>query len=209
MPVPAIARQPRRLNAEDGAHLPIAEPTQQAFKTGAVCSGSRNAQIVIDNIDVLPAQRACTIDKGILEPLAFQIVLHLTRCGLTDVHTSPSGQMISRDLVHGCPPRGSSWPAPASTEPLPGVTALARPAGAVRRGRLAFPRRALVGILLGAAASWSSSSTLCARAERLVTVTRRNSSSTRTGRNAAEIIVASAASGRVIQPGTASGVPSA
>ena len=25
MPVPAIARQPRRLNAEDGAHLPIAQ----------------------------------------------------------------------------------------------------------------------------------------------------------------------------------------
>src|ERR1035437_6004595 len=153
MPVPAIARQPRRLNAEDGAHLPIAERTQQAFKAGAVCSGSRNPQIVIDNIDVLPAQRACTIDKGILEPLAFQIVLHLTRRGLTDVHTSAPGQMISGDLVHGCPPRGSSWPAPASTAPVPGVAALARPVEVVRRERRAVPRKVPVGILLGAAAS--------------------------------------------------------
>src|ERR1039457_4731732 len=108
MPVPAIARQPRRLNAEDSAHLPIAERAQQAFKTGAVCSRSGNPQIVVDHIDVSPAQRACTIDKGILAPLAFKIVLHLTRCGLTDVHTSPPAQMISGDFVHGRPPRGSS-----------------------------------------------------------------------------------------------------
>ena len=40
MPVPAIARQPRRLNAEDGAHLPIAQRAQQAFKTRAERSGA-------------------------------------------------------------------------------------------------------------------------------------------------------------------------
>ena len=40
-------------------------------------------------------------------------------------------------------------------------------------------------------------------------VTRCNSSSTRTGRRAAETISAYAASGRVIQTGTASGLPSA
>src|SRR5450432_3887998 len=32
MPVPAIARQPRRLNTEDGTHLPIAQRAQEAFK---------------------------------------------------------------------------------------------------------------------------------------------------------------------------------
>src|ERR1039457_27671 len=153
MPVPAISRQPRRLNAENGAHLPIAERAQQAFKAGAVCSRSRNPEIVIDYIDVLPAQRACMIDKGILAPLAFKIVLHLTRCGLTDVHTSPPGQMISGNLVHGRPPRGSSWPAPASTAPAPGVVAVARPVEVVRRERRAVPRKVPVGILLGVAAS--------------------------------------------------------
>src|ERR1035441_3519048 len=127
MPVPAIARQPRRLNAENGAHLPIAKRAQQAFKAGAVCSRSRDPEIVIDHVDVLPAQRACTIDKSILAPLAFKIVLHLTRCGLTDVHTSPPGQMISGDVVHRRPPRGSSWPVPASTAPAPVVAVLARP----------------------------------------------------------------------------------
>src|ERR1017187_1805319 len=199
MPVPAIARQPRRLNAEDSAHLPIAERAQQAFKTGAVCFRAGNPQIVVDHIDVSPAQRACMIDKGILAPLAFKIVPHLTGCGLTDVHTSPPGQMISGDLVHGRPPRGSSLPVPASTAPAPGTAAVARPVEGVRRERRAVPRRVLVGILLGAAASWFSSCTLCARAERQVTVTRRNSSSTRTGRRATETIFACAAPA----PGTA------
>src|SRR5258708_9679954 len=137
MPVPAIARQPGRLNAEDGADLPIAQRAQQAFKAGAVCSGSRDPEVVIDDIDVLPAQRPCTIDKGILEPLAFKIVLHLVRRRLTDIHTSPTGQMISGDFVHRRSPRGSSWLAPVSTAPAPGVAALARPVGVVRRG----PRR--------------------------------------------------------------------
>ena len=39
--------------------------------------------------------------------------------------------------------------------------------------------------------------------------TRRNSSSTRTGRRAVETIFAYADSGRVIQTGTANGLPSA
>jgi hypothetical protein len=76
---------------------------------------------------------------------------------------------------HGRPPRGSSWLASASTAPAPGVAAVARPVEVVRRERRAVPRRVLVGILLGAAASWSSSCTLCARAERQFTVARRNS----------------------------------
>src|SRR5438128_3367270 len=168
MPIPTITRQPRCLNTEDGANLPIAQLAQQPFKTGAACSRSRDPEIVIDYIDVLPAQRACMIDQGILAPLAFKIVLHLIRRGLTDVHTSPPGQMISGDLVHRRPPRGSSWPVPASTAPAPGVAALARPVGVVRRERLAVPRRVVVGVLLGSAASGSSSCTLCAREDRLV-----------------------------------------
>src|SRR5665213_2007021 len=153
VPVPAIARQPRHLDAEDGAHLPIAKRAQQAFKARAVRSRSRNPEIVIDYIDVLPSQRACTIDKSILTPLAFKIVLHLTWRGLADVHTSPPAQMISGDVVHRRPPRGSSWSVLASTAPAPGVAALARPVGVVRRVRRAVPGKVPVGVLLGAAAS--------------------------------------------------------
>src|SRR5260370_28331559 len=61
MPVPAIARQPRRLNAEHGADLPIAQRAQQTFKARAVCSASRDSEIVIDYVDSLPTQRARTI----------------------------------------------------------------------------------------------------------------------------------------------------
>src|SRR5882724_3412498 len=147
MPVPAIARQPRRFNAEDGADLTIAERAQQAFKTGAACSGSRDPEIVIDYLDVLPAQRARTIDKAILAALAFKIVQHLIRRGLTDVHTGPPRQMISGDLVHRRPPRGASWPALASTASAPGVAALVHPVEIVRRERRDVLRRVVFGVL--------------------------------------------------------------
>jgi len=51
--------------------LPIAQRAQQALKAGAACSGSRNPEIIIDYINLLPAERACTIDQAILAPLAF------------------------------------------------------------------------------------------------------------------------------------------
>ena len=136
MPVAAVARQPRRLNAEDGPDCPSHSAAQQAFKTGTVRSRSRDSEILIDDIDVLPTQCAGTIDQGILAPLAFQIVPHLIGRGLADVDTGPPGQVVSGDLVHRRPPPcGSSWPAPASTAPELGGVALARPAGDGRRER--------------------------------------------------------------------------
>jgi hypothetical protein len=40
VPLPAIARQPRRLDAKDRTHLPIAHCAQQAFKAGTGSSVS-------------------------------------------------------------------------------------------------------------------------------------------------------------------------
>jgi len=77
MPLPVSARQTRRFSAEDGAELPIAHCRQQTFKAGAAYSGSRDPQIVVDDVDILPAQGACMIDKAILAPFAFQVVPHL------------------------------------------------------------------------------------------------------------------------------------
>jgi hypothetical protein len=77
MPLPIRARQPRRLDAEDGTDLLIAHRRQKTFKAGATDSGSRDHQIVVDDVDILPPQGACTIDKAILASLAFQIVPHL------------------------------------------------------------------------------------------------------------------------------------
>src|SRR5258708_568017 len=90
MPLPIRARQPRRLDAEDGTDLLIAHRRQQTFKTGPMDSRSRDSQIVVDDVDLLPAQGACPIDKAILASFAFQIVPHLLGRGLADVHTSPS-----------------------------------------------------------------------------------------------------------------------
>src|SRR5664279_208675 len=153
MPVPTIARQSRRLNAEHGADLPIAQRTQQSFKTGPAYSASRDSEIIIDYLYVLPAERACTIDQAILPALTLKVVLHLIRRGLTNVHTGPVGQMIRGDLIHRRPPSGASGPASASTAPAPGVAALAHPAGVVRRERRELLRTVVVGVLLAAAAS--------------------------------------------------------
>src|SRR5258708_16485089 len=180
MPFPTIACQPRRLNAEYGANLPIAEHAQQAFKSGAACSVPRNSEIVIDDIDVEPAQRPCTIGQAILPTFTFKVVFHLIRSGLTDVHTGPPSQMISGDLIHRRPPRGSSWPAPASTAPALGGVGLAPPKGVVRRGeRRELRRTSVVGGLLGGAASWFSSRTLCTHDGRPVTHTPRHYTRTR------------------------------
>src|SRR5260370_40201724 len=153
MPLPVRACQPRRLNAEDRTDLLIAHRRQQTFKAGATDSGSRDPQIVVDDVDILPAQFARMIDKAILASLAFQIVPHLLWRGLTDVHTSPPCQMISGDLVHSRPPRASSSPLPAATAPAPGAAALARPAEIVRRGPPASPPTRVAGHFLWASAS--------------------------------------------------------
>ena len=77
MPVPAVAEPAAMPQSEHCADLPIAQRAQQALKAGAACSGSRNPEIIIDYINLLPAERACTIDQAILAPLAFSIVLAL------------------------------------------------------------------------------------------------------------------------------------
>src|SRR5260370_15434276 len=208
MPVRAVARQPRRFHAEDGSNLPIAQSPQQAFKAGAACSGSRDSEIVVDDVDILPAQRTCPIGECILPALAFEVMLHLIRRGLADIHTRPPGKMIRCDLVHRCPPSGFSWPTPASTAPVPGGVAVVRPAEVVWPVGPAFLRSVVVCGLLGVLASRSSWSTLCSLAAKEVTMTRCNSSSTRTGRRAAGTIFAYAASGWVIHAGIANGAPS-
>src|SRR6266576_686372 len=147
VPLPTIARQPRRLNAEYGAHLSLAQRVQQAFEARAACSVSRNSEIVINHIDILPAQRARTLHQTILAAFTFQVVFHLIGSGLTDVHTGSPGQMIRSDPIHRRPPRGSTWLAPASTAPIPGAAALARSRAVVRgHERLELLRTVVVGV---------------------------------------------------------------
>src|SRR5215510_15553983 len=153
MPLPAIAGQPRRVNAEDRADLARAHRPQQLVTAGAARPGGRDPEIVVNHVDVVPAQRAGPIDQGVLPPLAFTVVLHVTWGGLPDVHAGPPGEVVSGDLVHRRPPRRAPSPRPASTAPGCGVTARARPGEVGRRAGVAGHRRVLVGVSVGAAAS--------------------------------------------------------
>ena len=78
----------------------------------------------------------------------------------------------------------------------------------VRRERRAFLEQLSVGILLGAAIVILLVHIVHAGGEQ-VTAMRRNSRSTQSGRRAMETMFTYAASGPVIQPGTANGEPSA
>jgi hypothetical protein len=52
-------------------------------------SAPRDSEIIIDHLYLLPTQRACTIHQTILSALTFKVALHLSRRGLTNVHTGP------------------------------------------------------------------------------------------------------------------------
>src|SRR5260370_37701775 len=96
--------------------------------------------------------------------------------GLRELPTAPPSQMFRGDLIHRWPPCGSSWPAPASTAPASGGAGLAHPMGVVRRGeRREIPLTDVDGAFPAAVLlRCSSSGTLCARAELLLTQSHRD-----------------------------------
>lgn len=74
MPVAPVAREPRRIEAQDGPHLAGAEPGDQAVETGSRDrSACRPPEIIIDDLDVNKAVAACDVDQILLASLAFQI----------------------------------------------------------------------------------------------------------------------------------------
>jgi hypothetical protein len=80
MPVAPGSRQARRFHAENGADLTVANRTQHALKAGAVRNTCRTPQLLVDDLYLCPSQLAGTINQRVLQPLAFQIVLHLAGC---------------------------------------------------------------------------------------------------------------------------------
>ena len=64
MPVAAVARQARSLNAKHGAHLSRAYFRDQMLKSGTLhLSGTRAAEILVDDFDLLKAKLASVIGK--------------------------------------------------------------------------------------------------------------------------------------------------
>src|SRR6516162_3916833 len=100
----------------------------------------RAPQILIDDVDLCPSQLPGTINQCVLQPLAFQIVLDLTRRRLANIHASPFGQLISAYFVHRSPPHPSPSPALSSTASVRGLLAVLPPSEVAVRGRNCCPR---------------------------------------------------------------------
>ncbi|KEC70757.1 hypothetical protein RLPCCGM1_p0531 [Rhizobium leguminosarum bv. phaseoli CCGM1] len=87
MPVAPVAREPRRIEAQDSPDLASAEPGDQTVEAGPrYRSTRRSPEIVIDNLDVDKAVATCDVDQIILAPLAFQIGHDLGLRGLAYIH---------------------------------------------------------------------------------------------------------------------------
>ena len=79
MPVPAVARQARCFDAEDGAHLARTYFCHQMLKPWAVhLSGAGATKILVDNLNLLEAQLSGVIGNAVLPPLALLIVNYLS-----------------------------------------------------------------------------------------------------------------------------------
>jgi hypothetical protein len=107
MPVPAVARQPRRLDAvdrTDGAGAKLADQALEA-RTGRK-TGTRPPEIVIDDGDGFEAGGAGSIGQSVLALLALQVAEHLRHRRLAYVDDGATRQMVSGDLgAHREPPR--------------------------------------------------------------------------------------------------------
>jgi hypothetical protein len=86
VPVAAVAREPRRIKAQDRADLPGAKCRDQTVKAraldGAACCAPK---IVVDDLDVREAAPARDIGQLVLAPLAFLVRLYLLRRGLANI----------------------------------------------------------------------------------------------------------------------------
>ena len=79
MPVSAIAGQARRLYAEHGAHLSRADFRNQMLEPWPLhLSGSRAAQILINDLDLLNAKLASVVGQAVLPALTLPVVNHLS-----------------------------------------------------------------------------------------------------------------------------------
>jgi hypothetical protein len=86
VPVAAIAREPRGIEAEHSADLPGAQGGDQAIEAGPFDGATRGAtKIVVNHVDVGEPASTCDFDQLVLPPLAFQVRLDLLRGRLADI----------------------------------------------------------------------------------------------------------------------------
>ena len=96
VPVAAIAREPRGIEAEHSADLPGAQSGDQSVEPRPVDSATRrSAEIVVNDLDGGEATPPRDIDELVLAPLALKVGLHLLGRRLADIDDRLA-------LQHGC-----------------------------------------------------------------------------------------------------------
>src|SRR3954471_5831849 len=100
LPISAVAREARDLPGCHRADLAQADLGDHALEPGARGSaGGRAAEVLVDDLDLRPAELRKTVAHGVLEPLALAVVLNLMSGGLTDVKHRLAGPVLGADLV--------------------------------------------------------------------------------------------------------------
>ena len=85
VPVTPVAGQARRLHRHDGADAPLADRREQPLEARAPDAASRSPEIIVNDLDVLPAKQSRSVGKAVLPTLALQIVSDLLGRRLPDV----------------------------------------------------------------------------------------------------------------------------
>ena len=107
LPVPAVAGEARHFPRRDRADLAEANLGDHALEAGAGDATRRRAtKVVVDNIDLPPAERSQAIPHGVLQRTALAIVQDLVGRGLPDIEDRLALEVVRPDLVrcHGAPP---------------------------------------------------------------------------------------------------------
>src|SRR6516225_9719556 len=114
MPIAAIARKSRSLQAINGADCARANLSDELLETGPVHkSGPRAPQIVIYSLDRRKPCCSRCFDQCILTTLALGVFHHLRNRRLAHVNDSAAIQVLRRDLrVHLCFPPRLPFPRP-------------------------------------------------------------------------------------------------
>ena len=136
LPFAVVAGEPRHLASRDRTHLAEADICHhplEAHPLRVAVSGS--SQILIDDIDLAPAEQPQPLLHPVLQFLTLQVVNHLIGRRLSHVEDGLALRVLRLDLVtHRAPPRREpSWGArgggSGGAEPEEAALAFAHPPG--------------------------------------------------------------------------------
>src|SRR3954447_7751623 len=142
--ISTIGCQSRRLRAKRETSRAATAPTLPRQTSATMRSnpargpaGGRAAEVLVDDLDLRPAELREPVAHGVLEPLALAVVLNLMSGGLTDVEHRLAGPVLGADLVSahcrrprvGCPAFERRWRARrAGGSEAPSASAASAPA---------------------------------------------------------------------------------